>query len=85
MQDTENSRVVSLGADVKETGHLEGIFTDMSSVKHDRIFNLYATGTQVKMCSNDKWEDRNPTWHHNRTVSMTTMSGSKQDCVCHWE
>ena len=41
------NRAGPLGADYG-TGHLEDIFTDMSSVKHNRISNPYAAGTQMQ-------------------------------------
>ena len=54
MQYTDNNGVVLLGTNAKGTEHLEDMFMDVSLVENNRIFNQYATGTQMKMFHNDK-------------------------------
>ena len=53
MQYTDNNGAVHLGVELKGTGCLEDMFIDASSVRHNRIFNLYAAGTQMKMFHNE--------------------------------
>ena len=61
LQDTDNGRVVHLRADFKKgTGWLEDIFTDVSSVEHNRIYNPHAAGTLGKIYHYEKPEDRTP-------------------------
>ena len=63
----------------------------MSSVKHNRIPNPYAAGTQMNMCHSVKWEDKTsaPQSQHDGTPnqqrqgadSRADISDSRQDCV----
>ena len=47
LQDTEKARAVTPRAIKKGTGRLKDIFTNVSSVEHNRIFSPYVAGTQV--------------------------------------
>ena len=66
------------------TGCLEDIFMDVSSTKHKRILNAYASGRQMKILCNDKWHDstyNNPTPQSQGADSITNVPDSKPDCV----
>ena len=43
---------------VKSTGHLEDIFTDSDSIRHNGTFIPYMAFTQVNAFHSDRWEDK---------------------------
>ena len=45
---------------IKGIGCLEDIFLDTNSIKHNRVLNLYTSGTQVNTSNSDKPEDITP-------------------------
>ena len=65
---------------MKGNGQLEDIFTDTNSVEHDRVFNPYATGTQVNAYHHSKWEDKTPAQQIEGVDARTDMSDGRQDC-----
>ena len=48
---------------MKGMGHLEDIVKDTNSVEYNRVFKLYAAGTQMNSYLNDKWEEKTPEQH----------------------
>ena len=56
----------------KGTGCLQDIFMDARSVEHDMVLYLYATGTQMTILLNDRWEEST----HNNTIQQSQGTGS---------
>ena len=56
------------------------MFTDANSVEHNRVFNPYASGTQVNSHKNDNSEDKTPGQHIEGINARIDMLDGRQDC-----
>ena len=70
---------------MKGTGHLNNIFTDTTSIEHNRVFNPYTARTLVNMWHDDKQEDKMLDWQTKGVSAGTNVTDVGQECDISYE